>query len=129
MAQQVCMGATLMCSFGAAPAQLTVLPQNRVNSEKMIAATIMDHVPMVNIMPFGLCSAPANPAVIAATAAKLGVFTPVPCIPATVSPWTPGSLTVKIGQQPALINSCQLMCMWGGIIAVSYPGQMTVMAS
>jgi hypothetical protein len=29
---------------------------------------------------------------------------------------------------PALTNSCQLMCTWGGIITVSYPGQKTVMA-
>lgn len=128
MAQQVCMGASLMCSFGMAPAQLSVLPANKVNSEKKVAATIMDHVPMVNIMPFGMCTTPSNPAVAAATSAALGVLTPVPCIPVTASPWVPGSPTVKIGQQPVLTNTCQLMCTWGGIITVSYAGQQTVMA-
>ncbi|EKE73837.1 hypothetical protein P24_11962, partial [Oceanibaculum indicum P24] len=30
MAMQVCAGAMLMCSFGVAPAALSVLPTNRV---------------------------------------------------------------------------------------------------
>ena len=30
MAQQTCMGASMMCSFGAAPSSLMVLPANRV---------------------------------------------------------------------------------------------------
>lgn len=129
MAQQVCMGATLMCSFGVAPSQLTVIPKSRVATAKMTAATIMDYIPMTNIMPFGMCNTLSNPTVAAATAAKLGVFTPAPCIPATTAPWTPGSPTVFIGQMPALTNSCQLMCMWGGVITVSNPGQTTVMTA
>lgn len=129
MAQQVCLGATLTCTFGAAPSQLTVSPKNQVNTGNMAAATIIDHIPQTNVMSFGMCSAPTNPVVIAATAAKLGVFTPAPCIPATVSPWLPGSPTVFIGGQPALTNSCQLMCTWLGVIAVSNPGQQTVMTA
>jgi hypothetical protein len=31
-----------------------------------------------------------------------------------------------IGNKPALNNSCQLMCAWGGVITVSNPGQQTV---
>jgi hypothetical protein len=43
-----------------------VLPMNRVNTNMVPDANIMDHIPMAKIMPFGMCSAPANPAVIAA---------------------------------------------------------------
>ncbi|HDP24295.1 MAG TPA: DUF4280 domain-containing protein, partial [Deltaproteobacteria bacterium] len=102
MANLVISGATVMCSFGAAPGALTVLPVSRTMCSGMPAATIMDHVPMVNIKPFGMCSSPANPTVAAATAAKLGVFTPMPCVPATGAPWVPGSPTVLIGGKPAL---------------------------
>ena len=92
----------------------------------MPAATIMDNVPMKNIMPFGMCSSPANPAVASATAAALGVLTPQPCVPATVAPWTPGSPTVLIGSIPALNDYSVLMCNWGGVITITNPGQTTV---
>ena len=83
MPNQVCMGAMMMCTFGMAPSSLVVLPVNRVMTDQVPDANIMDHVPMVNIMPFGMCMSPSNPIVAAATAAALGVLTPMPCIPAT----------------------------------------------
>ena len=126
MAIQVCMGALLQCSFGAAPSTLVVLPSNRTLTQTP-AATIMDHAPLVNIMPFGMCSSPANPVVAAATAAALGVLTPMPCVPATASPWIVGAPTVLIGNMPALNNSSKLMCNWGGVIQITNPGQTTVM--
>lgn len=126
MPQQVYHGATLQCPFGAAPSSLVVLPTDQVTTDNIPAATIMDHKPMANIMPFGLCSAPTNPAVIAATAAKLGVFTPVPCVPATPAPWVPGSPVVTIRNKPALNNTCTLMCQWMGVIAITNPGGMKV---
>ena len=126
MAQQVVGNAMLMCSFGMAPGTLTVLPINRVNASQQPAATIMDNKPMMNIKPFGMCTTPSNPQVAAATSAAMGVLTPIPCLPVTTAPWTPGSSTVMIGHQPALNNSCQLMCMWGGSITITIAGQMTV---
>lgn len=126
MPLQVVMGAMMTCSFGAAPGSLIVLPQNRVMGCKMPAANIMDNKPIVNIPTFGMCSSPANPVVAAATAAALGVLTPMPCIPATVTPWLPGSSSVMIANMPALNDSCTLNCMWGGLISISQPGQATV---
>lgn len=102
MAKQVVMGAMMQCSFGVAPPSLIVLPVNRVMVENKPAANIMDFKPAVNIPPFGMCSAPANPAFIAATSAALGVPTPVPCMPVTISPWAPGAPTVMIANMPAL---------------------------
>lgn len=127
MALQVSSGAMMMCSFGAAPSSLQVLPTGRVTAGGMPAATILDNVPILNVPPFGMCSSPSNPVVIAATAAKLGVFTPMPCVPATVTPWTPGAPTVLIGGKPALDNTCILNCLWAGVIQVTVPGQFTVM--
>lgn len=123
MGKCVCMGAKIQCSFGTSPADLVVLPTNRVMTSNMPAATIMDYIPMVNILPFGQCSSLANPMVAAATAAALGVLTPQPCIPVTVAPWTPGSSTVKIGQLNALDDASNLMCMWAGQISINDPGQ------
>lgn len=122
MAMQVCSGAMLSCSFGAAPSSLIVLPVNCVMTGAP-AANMMDNVPMLNVMPFGMCSSPANPTVIAATAAALGVLTPMPCIPATPAPWAPGAPTVLIGNMPALDNSSKLTCIWGGLIQITVPGQ------
>ncbi len=127
MPQQVCMGAMMTCSFGAAPSSLIVLPQNRVMTSNMPAANIMDNKPIVNIPPFAVCSSLANPTVAAATTAALGVLTPMPCVPVTVAPWVPGSATVMLGNMPALNNTCTLNCMWAGVITISNPGQATHM--
>ncbi len=124
---QVCMGAMLKCSFGMAPSSLVVLPINRVLTSNMPAANIMDHIPMVNIMPFGMCTSMANPTVAAATSAAMGVLTPMPCIPATLTPWTPGAPTVLIAYMPAVDNTCTLNCMWAGVITVANAGQTTHM--
>ena len=125
MSQQVCMGAMMTCSFGAAPSSLIVLPVNKVMTSNMPAANIMDNKPMVNILPFAMCSSLANPTVAAATTAALGVLTPMPCIPVTVAPWAPGSPTVMLANMPALNNTCTLNCMWGGVITISQAGQVT----
>jgi len=126
MPLQVCMGAKMQCSFGLAPSSLVVLPQNRVLTGNVPDANIMDHIPMVNIMPFGMCTSPANPTVAAATAAAMGVLTPMPCIPVTPAPWVTGAPTVLLGNAPALDNISTLMCTWGGIIKFIDAGELTV---
>jgi hypothetical protein len=125
MPQQVIHGAQLACTFGTTPSALVVLPINRVKCSNVFAANIQDHKPMVNIMPFGACFTPSNPQVAAATAAALGVLTPQPCIPMTMTPWVPGAVTVHIANQPALDNISTCNCMWGGIVSVLFPGQVT----
>jgi hypothetical protein len=125
MAFQVCMGATLQCSFGAAPSSLVVLPLNQVLTGTP-AANIMDGKALVNVLPFGVCNSLANPTVAAATTAALGVLTPMPCVPVTPAPWAPGAPTVLIAGMPALDNSSKLICNWGGVIQITNPGQTTV---
>ena len=117
----VCGGAVLSCPFGAAPSTFLVTPEKKVLSN-MPLATIDDNKPMVNVMPFGMCSSMANPQVAAATAATLGVLTPMPCMPVITAPWTPGSPTVLIAGKPALNQTSKLICNWGGAIQVVNPG-------
>ena len=126
MAMQVCMGAVMQCAFGLAPSSLVVLPLNRTYTDQVPDANIMDHVPMVNIMPFGMCTSLPNPTVAAATAAAMGALTPMPCIPNTPAPWVVGAPTVVLGNAPALDNLSQLMCVWGGLIQIAAPGEVTV---
>lgn len=127
MGVAVSAGATLQCTFGVAPSALMVLPPGRPLCP-MPMANIMDNKPFMNVLPFGMCSSPANPTVAAATAAALGVLTPMPCIPNTVAPWVPGQPKVLAGSLPVLDNSCKLTCMWGGMISVVAPGQFNTMA-
>src|SRR5262245_60117918 len=101
MGMQICAGAMLQCSFGAVPSSLVVLPTNQVLTGTP-AAPIMDHQPIVSVPPFGLCSSLANPVVAAATAAALGVLTPMPCVPMTTSPWIVGAPTVLLANKPTL---------------------------
>jgi Domain of unknown function (DUF4280) len=126
MPQVTVMTAQLTCTMGTTPSLLQVLPTNRVTCGSQVAANIMDHSPVVNIMPFGMCISPANPAVASATAAALGVLTPMPCIPNTMTPWTPGSPTVTLGGMPLLNNASTCMCTWGGLISITMPGQVQI---
>jgi hypothetical protein len=117
MPKFVVSGAQLMCTFGAAPGTLQVLPTNMVNVENAAPATIMDNKPMVNIMPFGVCSSMANPAVVAA----LGI--PQPCVPMTAAPWTPGStMNVTVKKLAVLTDSSMCNCSYGGVITITNPG-------
>ena len=125
MALHVCSTAVLQCSFGTAPSSMQVLPDNEVITSNFPAATIMDNIPMVNIMPFAMCTSIANPQVATATAAAMGVLTPMPCIPVIPAPWTPGAPTVQIANIPSLDDTCTLMCAWAGVISVTAPGQST----
>ena len=111
----------LKCSFGMAPSTFMVIDPLRPKVQNKPTGNIMDNKPLVNILPFGMCQSMANPTVASATAAAMGVLTPMPCIPAIVAPWTPGGKPL-ISKFPALVDNCKLMCNWGGSIAVNMPG-------
>lgn len=125
---QVVNGATTACTFAMGAGTLVITPEKRVSclSGGAPAGNILDFVPMKNIMPFGMCTTPTNPAVASATSAALGVLTPVPCIPVVTSPWTPGATKVILGGAPSLNQICTNTCMWGGVITITQAGQATV---
>lgn len=122
MANPMVQTAMCTCSFGAAPAPLMVTSQQTVMMCNMPAGTIMDN----KFPTFGMCSNPANPTVAAATAAALGVLTPMPCVPLTVAPWAPGAPTVMVCNKPLLNNTSKLICGYGGIIQPTMTPAMTV---
>lgn len=114
-------GATMMCSFGLAPSALGVLPPRPI-VEGRPAATITDITPGVNIAPFGMCTSLANPMVAAATAAALGVLTPMPCVPAPVAPWKPPAAQTTFNKMPALTFGATCQCAYAGVITILVPG-------
>jgi hypothetical protein len=116
-------GAVTACSFGTAPSRLRVLPHRRATHTQKPLATILDHQPLVNVLPFGACTSPANPQVAAATAAAGGVLTPQPCLPATTSPWSPGSAGRAVVRETALRDRCTCRCLWGGAVSILAAGQ------
>lgn len=126
MPQNVVSTAMLTCTFGMAPSTLNVLPLARTTIENRPAATIADAAPAVNIPPFGMCMSLSNPTVAAATAAALGVLTPMPCVPVTQS-WIPLVPTVLVGGKPVLVSGSTCVCAWGGVIQVAFPGAVQTM--
>lgn len=124
MPNHCCTGGSMQCTFGMAPSTFVATPKT-VQTSYMDAGNIMDHVPITNIPPFGSCMSLANPTVASATAAAMGVLTPMPCVPATSAPWVPGAVTVLVANQPALDDVSKLMCNWGGVIQFTFAGQAT----
>jgi hypothetical protein len=115
-------GAIATCAFGMAPSSLVFLPTPRVVAGGPPVGTIMDNIPMVNIMPFGMCTSLTNPTVAAATGAALGVLTPMPCIPVVPAPWTPIAPQTQIGGKPVLASGATCNCVYGGVITLTSPG-------
>ena len=112
--------ATLTCTFGVAPSTLLPIPGTVVVEGRM-AATVVDASPLVNIPPFGMCTSPSNPQVAAATAAALGVLTPMPCVPVTAA-WMNGATKTFVGGKPVLTMGAQCQCAYGGVIQIVNPG-------
>jgi hypothetical protein len=123
MPNLVCTGATLQCSMGTTPAAFAA-------SGAAVAATapagVVSDVGAENIPPFGMCQSLANPQVASATSAANGALTPQPCSPVIAGPWAPGSTGVLVEGVPALEDSSQCACTWGGSITVTEAGQQQV---
>jgi hypothetical protein len=123
MPKLVINGASLKCSQGTSPATLSVLPTNGSKGEEQPAATVMDHLPMVNVPPFGMCQTLANPEVAAATSAAMGTLTPQPCVPVLPTPWSPGASYVTIQELKALSDDSKCTCQWTGSIEITNAGE------
>ena len=120
-------GAKLMCPFGTAPATLMATSQLMTLGCSKPVATLMEIQLGANITPFGMCTSMANPQVAAATAAALGVLTPMPCSMVPAGPWQATKPTVLVGGKPVLTQESMLMCGMGmGQISIISPGQMKI---
>ena|SRR5579871_7048996 len=121
MSQLVVAGAMVLCPMGKIPLPLVVEPEGALVTAGAPVATVADFVPMVNIASFGVCNSPANPA----TANPSGS---APCVPAIVSPWTPGAPNVLVNGVPALTSDSTCTCLLSGGVPISIlsPGQVVV---
>jgi uncharacterized Zn-binding protein involved in type VI secretion len=126
MPLQVVNAASTKCSMGTAPSQLVVLPTHQRTAGGQPAANVGDHIPLTNIVPFGRCKSPTFPATAAATASAGGTLTPMPCVPSIPAPWTPGSQIVTMAGQAAVRQTDKCLCIWGGTITITDPGQTIV---
>lgn len=126
MSFHLCTGSMLTCPFGNAPVPFSALPVPRVQINNRPAGVMTDIAPTTNIPPFGMCSSLSNPTVASATAAAMGVLTPMPCIPVPAGPWLNPAPKVLIGGRQAISDGSKLMCTWGGQISVQSAGQTSV---
>ena len=93
MQLQCCTAGQMTCPMSTSPSRFSAMPGPMTTSGVPLS-DIHDHVPMINIAPFGLCQSPA-----------------------TASPWSPGSPTVWVGGMPALNNSSTLNSIWSGSVS------------
>jgi hypothetical protein len=107
---------------------MVVLPiAMTMNASTNAIATQMDFIPMLNIPAFGNCKSPANP-MNWKMAGPVPVFVPSSCIPIPVMPWDPVAKKLKIGGNPAMLETSKTMCVWAGSITVDKPGLTNVEA-
>ncbi|MCK8784365.1 DUF4280 domain-containing protein [Roseomonas sp. NAR14] len=122
MAYLMTTGCPLECSFGLTPSAMIALPLPGVPTVNGLpVATILD-IEIENVPPFGLCSSPANPEVIAATAAAMGVLTPMPCVP-VLMPWEPPVVNALSDGQPLVSIEARALCAWAGVVSAVAPAQ------
>jgi len=114
-------GAKLKCTHGTNESSFVVAP-NVADAKDKPMSTVMDHAPMKNIQPFGMCNTQANPQVAAATAAAMGVLTPQPCIPVVPAPWSPGSTVAQMNGNKLLTDDSKCQCQWTGQISITEAG-------
>ncbi len=127
--QPVVAGAILECGMGTVPSVMVVLPVAQVMVEVRPVAVVTDNIPFLNLLPFGMCKSPLNPMVMAATAAALGVLTPMPCIPMPTGPWNSPVSKTKVGGQDMLGSGGTCSCAYGGSISIKLAGAMRSTAS
>ena len=101
-------GAKLSCMFGSKTSKLQLPQGHGVRLQGKKRANIGDAVPVINILPFGICK-----------------ISTVVCTPACAA-WISGQPDVLVGKPglPALLNTDKLFCMaCGGIISIEESGQ------
>jgi len=120
MPKLVVHGAKTKCSQGTSPGSLSVVGAHSTDDDNG-AATVEDHIAIVNISAFGMCKTQANPQVASATSAAQGVLTPQPCTPIVSAAWSPGSSVVTINDKKALSSDSTCSCQWTGKIEITDP--------
>ena len=121
MGMPVVSGAQMTCTMGVSPSTLVIIPRGSTVENRPVA-TVMDHRPYVNILPFGLCASLTNPITAAQTSAALGVLTPGTCMPVIPLPWVPGAPGSLVNNEPMLTAESRCTCAYGGVVSIAMPG-------
>jgi hypothetical protein len=101
-------GATLKCSESDTMSFLKARDM-KMEVDGRYIATVKDHKPDENIIPFGLCKHPN--------------WKDKPCEPITPSRWKPGEASVKFSRERVLDDKSKCKCDVGGIIEIVDSGQ------
>lgn len=96
--------AMIKCNAGTVPLPILLPVAHGVTSKNMPLLNANDHVPMMNIMPFGVCQRKPFP--------PPGNI----CVPITPFAWKKGDMHCFVGGAPALTKDSCLTCMMGGTI-------------
>ncbi|BFH17780.1 DUF4280 domain-containing protein [Paenibacillus melissococcoides] len=116
-------GAILKCSFGTQPTRLKTPLSHGVYIKNKAQMNIKDYKPGVNIIHFGNCSSPDNPAVQNSSLVDVFGVKKAPCIPLINMPWLNGKSDVLVENEPALLNTCTTRCIHCGLIQIENDGQ------
>lgn len=120
----VTQNAILRCPFGLMTSILNVVDSTRASIGKNKMAVQSDKVPLVNIPIFGMCTSIVNPAVQAATLAAMGTLTPAACPGVkAIMGWSPPPSNVLNSTSRYLLQTCTLLCSFGGNIHIVHSGQ------
>jgi hypothetical protein len=110
-------GAKLCCTLGTGNSLLHATKTPSIHIERKNIATIQDHIPIFNVLPFPVCKK---------SRATNG---PGPCVPELPLPWqndiASGVIVSPFIADPSAANGL-LHCLVGGVIAITDPGQSTV---
>ena len=93
----------LQCTMGAIQPPLMLLMDHGVYSgpDGQPLANVNDHIPLMNILTFGMCKT-----------------TLCPCVPVTPMAWMMGERKYVLDGAPVLTYDSRLVCMLGGMITV-----------
>lgn len=115
---------TCACSFGTMPCLINISLPSSVLINGLPCVKCSNAVPNVNISSFGLCTCPANPAVIKTA---FGII-PATCVPQIAPPqkWITTKNNMQIENEPICVTGDTCVCMYGGIIKIETSVQSSV---
>ncbi|WP_042160186.1 DUF4280 domain-containing protein [Paenibacillus gorillae] len=115
-------GAVLSCNSGTQLSRLKMPLSHGVYIKDNAQMNVDDYKSGVNIMPFGYCCNPQNPAVQNGRVDIEGVKK-APCLPIVDIAWRNGKTDKLVEGSAALLDHCTTSCMHGGEIFIVDNGQ------
>lgn len=113
--------AVCKCTFGVL-CPVTILPTTNVFISGARCVRMPDAT-TINLPSFGMCYSLTNPSVIKT---PVGIV-PCMCVPNILgSNWFTKKFNVKVCGQSVCSNGDKCFCLYGGLITIEFPGQLSV---